>query len=629
MRAPKVITVDFETEAILDRPVYPPKPAGVAISWPGRKPSYFAWGHDTENNCSKKTAADALKEVWRSGLPLLFHNAKFDLEVAEKAFGLGLPSAGVHETMFLLFLNDPHSKSLALKPSAERLLNMPPEERDAVADWLVEHRVIAGQQRAKAGGWIARAPGKLVGEYAKGDVIRTLELFKLLYPTTHALDMLPSYRREIELLPILMESEQRGILADVDRLRVDLAVYESAMEKVEAWLRKKLKSPGLAFDNDSDVADALDREGIVTEWVPTATGRRSLAKDNLTPDMFNDWTVASALGYRNRLQTSLGTFMRTWLEVAEANNGRIHTQWNQVRQSGSGKHFAGARTGRLSSSNPPFMNIPKNWYDKGDGYVHPKFLKSLPELPNLRLYFIPEKKQTWVHRDYNQQELRILAHYEEGVLKDAYLNQHPPKEWCDKEGKFDVHQFVSVLIEEATGKKTQRRETKIMNFGMIYGMGAPALATDLGCSVDEAKRLRAAHQLALPGVKDLGKEIKALCKMDLPIITWGGRRYRVEDPVFDKKKKRWLTFEYKLLNYLIQGSAADCTKQALINYHNHPDRRGIFLATVHDEINVSAPKSAAKSEHRILRECMADVAFDVPMDSNGKTGPSWGSLSKE
>ena len=87
------------------------------------------------------------------------------------------------------------------------------------------------------------------------------------------------------------------------------------------------------------------------------------------------------------------------------------------------------------------------------------------------------------------------------------------------------------------------------------------------------------------------------------------------------------TFEYKLLNYLIQGSAADCTKEAIIRY-DAVRQESRFLVTVHDEINISAPAKAIKKEMALLREAMQSVEFDVPMLSDGKTGPRWSSLTK-
>jgi DNA polymerase I-like protein with 3'-5' exonuclease and polymerase domains len=87
-----------------------------------------------------------------------------------------------------------------------------------------------------------------------------------------------------------------------------------------------------------------------------------------------------------------------------------------------------------------------------------------------------------------------------------------------------------------------------------------------------------------------------------------------------------MTYEYKLLNYLIQGSAADATKEAILRYYHHPQRRGRFLVTVYDEINSSAKDY--KTDMRVMKECMESLEFDVLMLSDGKIGPNWGTLTK-
>ena len=126
----------------------------------------------------------------------------------------------------------------------------------------------------------------------------------------------------------------------------------------------------------------------------------------------------------------------------------------------------------------------------------------------------------------------------------------------------------------------------------------------------------------MPGLSQLIRDIKKAVNGGEAVVTWGGRQYFVEPPGEDGRSN-----DYKMLNYLIQGSAADCTKQALINYDS-VRKDGRFLVTVHDEINFSAPKGAMKREMKILRDAMADVAFDVPMLSDGKVGVNWGELVK-
>ena len=181
----KPIVVDFETAAIEPRPEFPPEPVGVAIKWPGKKAKYLGWGHPDKNNTCKEGAVRALEEVWRSDSPVLFHNAKFDLSVATEKLGMSeLPWERVHDTMFMLFLDDPYSKSLALKPSAERYLGLPPTEQEEVRDWLYDN--VLPRSIKEWGAHICKAPGDLVGRYAVGDVDRTGQLFDALYDKINA-----------------------------------------------------------------------------------------------------------------------------------------------------------------------------------------------------------------------------------------------------------------------------------------------------------------------------------------------------------------------------------------------------------------------------------------------------------
>lgn len=616
-RSKPIVPIDFETKGIERRPDYPPEPVGVSIIYPGKRPQYFAWGHPEGNNAEEWQVRERLKDIERSGQDLLFHHAKFDVDVMQTHLGVGpIDWRRIHDTTYLLFLNDPHAKTLSLKPSSEKLLGMPPEEQDKVRDWVLAHKKQIEAEHGKFtpkefGKFISLAPVSLVGPYANGDTSRTVKLFNHLLPIVRADGMLAAYDRERELMPILLENERLGVRVDLPRLNKDIKVYQLAQEQVETWLRKRLKAPGLDFEKDAQVADALERAGIVTEFVMTKTGKKSVAKDNLTPDMFKDRRVASALGYRNRLQTCLSTFMLPWQRIASHNGGIINTTWNQVRNTDG--HDVGARTGRMSCS-PNLMNIPTDWYEKNDGYVHPSFLP-IPELPMVRNYILGDKGQVFGGRDYNQQELRILAHFEDDKLMAEY--QADPM--------LDVHSFVQEAVSNILGRRIERKPIKILNFGTIYGMGLGKLAGSMGTDVDTAGQINAARRAAMPGVKSLEDGIKKGARENIPIRTWGGRLYYKEEPKVIRG--RTVDFGYKLLNYLIQGSAADCTKQSIINYHSIR-KEGRFLASVHDENNITAPAKAMKAELKILSEAMADVKFDVAMLSEPYMGKSWGEVAK-
>lgn len=618
------IVLDFETMAIESRPAYPPEPVGVAI-WDMAKPPsdafYLAWDHPTGNNCEKIQAVSQLEAIWASGRPLLFHHAKFDLAICYEKLRLPrLPWDRVHDTMFLAYLYDPHARRLDLKGLAEDLLGDAPEERDALHDWIWAHRVELRQtygleikSRSGLGAYIAYTPAALCGPYAIGDVTRTGRLFEALWPAILADGMRPAYDRERQLLPILMENEEGGIRVDTDLLGRELELYSDAFEHAEIWLRTTLKASGLNFDADADVASVLLERGVVSEdgWARTATGQLSMAKDVLKPEMFNDPRIAAALGYRNRLATCLKMFMQPWFTQAQARGGIISPNWHQTRGSAGG----GTRTGRPSTSDPNLLNISKDFEGRSDGYLHPDFLAhNFPNLPLCRKYLLPDDGGCWLHRDFSGQEVRLFAHYESGDLNRAY-NENPA---------LDPHAWVSEEIVKATGLELERTRTKNVTFARLYGGGLDAIERQARCaSRVEAKQIADAHDAGLPGRKILVGEIKKLAARRIPIRTWGGRLYLPEPPGKDGRSK-----DYKLINYLCQGGAADYTKEVLIQWYNHPDRQARFLVTVYDELNISAPNEIRVQQMQILRDCMEESWLSVPMLSDAKWGYSWGALTK-
>jgi DNA polymerase I-like protein with 3'-5' exonuclease and polymerase domains len=637
MQAPEVLAIDFETFPIAQRPKYPPKPVGVAIKWPGEPGHYYAWGHPTKNNCTEAEGKAALLEAWHSGIRLLFHNSKFDVSVACEGMGLEMPPWDmIDDTMFLAYLADPHSKSGGLKELAEDLLGWAPEERDAVKEWIMARKIVLFQTYgatmglkqptpSKTGAWIFSAPGDLVGEYAVGDVDRTAGLWEHLWPLIAEAGLLPAYDTERELMPILLANERDGMRCDVEGLRRDIPLYAAAFAKAEAWLRTELRATGLNFDADADVADILFERGIVPaeNWKRTKgtkthpNGQLAMNKEDLRPDAFtgpNGAAIASALGYRNRLATCLNMFMRPWLLQAELYNGHITTNWNQVRQPNGG-----TRTGRPSTDKHNFLNISKDFEGRTDGYVHPVFL-DVPPLPLCRKYVLPDTGEVFIHRDFSGQELRVFAHFEQGQLWSAY--QADPR--------IDPHAIVGSEMTRLMGQEFERTKVKVLNFQAIYGGGAPAAQNKLNCSLAEAKEFKKFHEQAMPGRKILSEEILRVVRRGDPIITLGGRMYYAEPPRFMKELGRVQTFEYKLINYIVQGSAADLTKRAIIDWHNHPKRIARFMVTVYDEINASAPTGDTERQMTILRECMEAqrLGLTVAMLSDGKMGPNWGDLKK-
>lgn len=599
-------TLDFETEGITEQTSWhPPKPVGVALKHMGGSSTYLRWGHPVGNNCDWERGRTEVASILTSGEPVLCHHSKFDLSVA--AYWYDIPwdydPLDIHDTMYLIFLHDPYSPNLKLKPNAERLLNITHPEQDALEEWI--RRNVEGANNKEWGAHISKAPGELVGEYACADVDMTYELFRLLYPTIEAQGMLEAYQREQRLMPILYRSEKKGVRCDTQRLSHDLDIYETALVEVEARLDSAVGDQGVDWGNPTSMADALDAGGLIGEWVKTPTGRRSTSKDNIKAAVTCPDTVA-LISYRQALATSLQTFMRPWHHDS-ALDGRLHTTWNQVRTD-LGGGSVGTRTGRLSGARPYLMNI-SNEYE----IVIPV---GLPEPPFMRRYLLPEEGHVWLKRDFSSQEIRIAAHYEDGMLLQAYI----------KNPSLDPHELAKQIILAQSSLELARKHVKITAFRIIYGSGIPGLAGGLGCDIPTAARTLDAYFQAFPGIAQLSKDTKKRGHSGRPIRTWGGRIYYTEPPKLIKGRMR--SFEYKLLNYLIQGGAADQTKQAIIEWEAGRALDVVFLATVHDEINISSPIDMWEQDMEWLQYVMDAPRFDCPFQSEGFMGSNWFDLEK-
>jgi DNA polymerase-1 len=589
------VCIDFETEAIEDWPVYPPKPVGVSIWYPqAEAPVYLAWGHPSENNCSFDEGRKAVAEVW--GDQILCHHARFDTEVARVHMGLPYPKdcLRVDDTLFLNYLYDVHAPSLSLKPSAERILNIPPDEKNELDDWLKKHGFQPGRD-------ICKAPGGIVGRYANGDTYRTRKLYEVLLDHVNKTGMLAAYRREQRLSPILSKSENDGLRVDRTKLQADLIPAERAF--IEVTNRLLLQLGPCSIDSSAELARALLKKGLAHEadFLLTPTGKLSTAKASMD-QAIKDPELRRLLGYRSNMKTILTTFMRPWVEFSRY-DGRLRPQWNQVK----GDTY-GTRTGRLSSNNPNFQNVPTEF--KGEPPP------GLPSLPMLRQYVLPDEGHVLVASDFNGQEMRIASHFAEGRAAEIYRTDPTA----------DFHAAVADIIKTDTGMVLDRKMVKITGFSLIYGSGVKSLSELLNVDRATAARVRAHYFHALPGFEELMRDVSARGRAGSPVKTWGGRLIYSEPSKI--VKGRQMEFSYKLLNYLIQGSAADQTKEA-ITVAGYKGRNFRFLATVHDENVYSVDPDHLDEEVAIIKDSMENQpGWDIPFRCEVEVGPNWHDLKE-
>lgn len=614
--------VDFETDKIQSRPYYPPRPVGMAVrNVLSGKSRYYAWGHPEGNNCDVGTAREVLRDIYRSGVRPLFHNGQFDMDVAEVHFGLATPSQGFDDSLFLAFLNNPHEPTLSLKPMSEKYLDMPPDEATKLHDWIIANVPEAKRAPKQAGAYISRAPGGLVGEYAIGDVDRTDGLFRKFMPEIVEKGMREAYEREIALTPITMEMERSGIAIDLDKTKDFLGVFEDFDKQLQKRILKKLKIDmpvGKAkgqfnLNSGKQLADALLRAGKLDAIIKTPSGQISTKVDNLKKTC-NDKDLLSLLSIHSVAEKYITSFLRPWVEQAELSGGRILPRFNQVRNRGD-DGGGGARTGRYSSSDPNLQNISANVAESKNAEVLLLMQKMIEEMYQFRFIglrdlIVPDDGQVIIAVDYNQQELRLLAHFEQGLLMEEYL----------KDPKLDVHTFIQQMIKKITGIEYPRKFIKIAVFGIVYGMGVGKLALMLGEDERTARKVRDGLLEAVPGIRKLIKQLRRLADRDEPLRTWGGRLYYCEEPYYNREDDEWYSFEYKMLNYLIQPSAADVTKQGMLNVAGELDKVRIAIQ-VHDELVCMAP--SAKYGPKIAR-AMCDMKFNVPMMAEPKhSSISW------
>jgi DNA polymerase I len=599
---PHVATIDFETEGIGPRPhAYPPKPVGVAIRWPNGTEEYLAWGHPSGNNCTFEVARETLWSAWQ--YPCLFHNSAFDMEVAHKWFGFPAPKVW-HDTYFLLFLCYPHAQTYSLKPTAAWLLSEPPTEQDDLRDWVLNN--VSGSRKSNWGAFISRAPVSLVAPYAIGDVSRTYRIYELLWPHVRSRMQAP-YHRERALMPVLVNASKRGIRLDRDACMSMYMDVGSAVVRADKHLHD---SYGIInVDSDEELADQLEALNYVKRdaWPLTDTGRRSTSKVSFAQVLSAHPLLRDLLLYRNTAATLERTFLRPWLDHSAA-DGRLHCSWWQVKSDDGG-----ARTGRIASSNPNLANVPA----RAHKVLPPPYFN---KLPNLRTLLLPEPGEVWVSADYASQELRHAAHFESGPLMQAY-NENPA---------LDLHEYGRREAYARSGlalladPKDGRTKTKTVNFATLYGAGIPTLADQLGCDKETARTLRETILDSMGNLRRLRDQATQRWRIGHKIKTWGGREIPCQPPFMHKGKL--LTFEYKALNMLIQGSAADQTKEALCR--GVGTLAGTLLSQLYDEINVSVPVEQLDEGIRELRRSMEDIpGFDVPFTTDVEVGPSWGECS--
>ena len=595
------IFLDFETEAIGPRPEqYPPKPVGLAVLDRTNqfKSGYYAFCHDSNNNCTYEDARRLLIRIWESGRSICFHNAMFDMSVITEKFNLPFISAErVHDTLVLAFLYNPYVRSLSLKELCVEWLNIQPEERDQLFEWLVAHIPAVAKKPKTAGAYIARGPADLVGMYAEADVALTAKLWDFTLSVRETMPQ--AYLREIQLMPILLENSRLGVRVDTEGLNQCLEKAKIDILQCEVWLNKYFNADDINYNSGAQLVQIIQNKGCYDKnkkWPTSDKGTPLSDKDTLA-ELITDSEVSSVLRHRDVLVKLTGTYIEPWLEQS-ASTGRIYTEWNTVRG-----EAGGTRTGRLSSK-PTLQTMPT----RGPKTPLPSEIRDLI-IPKVRQYILPDEGHSMIACDYNAQELRLFAYFEDGQLKEQYL----------KDPKADLHTFSKILMSNKVGRDIPRDYIKTLSFGILYGAGPKKLSEMLKIPYDEAKELVDLYKTEVAtGLPKINEDLMARYRAKLPFKTVGGRLIKGEPPKIIHGKL--MEFGFKSLNTLIQGSGADMAKKAMIDYSKIATHSRLLLS-LHDEIVITCQKGYEEQEAKKLEESMVNAfPMDVPFIAEAVIG---------
>ncbi|MFQ5655223.1 MAG: DNA polymerase, partial [Planctomycetota bacterium] len=303
------------------------------------------------------------------------------------------------------------------------------------------------------------------------------------------------------------------------------------------------------------------------------------------------------LEYRS-LSKLLNTYIQALPGLVKEKTGRLHTDFRQTV----------AATGRLSSMRPNLQNIPVK-----------------TELGRLiRRAFVPNHEDhVFLSADYSQIELRLLAHLSGDERLTAAL--------C---AGGDIHSTVAASIhgkpiEEVT--REERAAAKAVDFGIIYGMGPFGLARDLKIPIAEARGFIEAFFSGFPGVRSFIEKIKEEAREQGEVRTLFGRRRPLPE-IRSRLPRERSQAERFAVNTVVQGSAADIIKKAMIDIHRSLEESGSpssMLLQIHDELLFEVPRSHLDRESRRIRRGMEEVlTLDVPLEVTISSGEDWYAASK-
>ena len=563
---------------------------GIAVATAHYK-GYFPIEHEGGGNMDRKQVLNWLQDILNAPSTKIFHNAIYDVCWLRR---LGLTIQGnIVCTMIASAVTDENRFRYDLNSLSWHYLGYGKNESalsEAAESWGIDPKAE-----------MYKLPAMHVGGYAERDAEITFGLWQEMKKEILHQDLEDIFDLETELFPCLVDMRFKGVRVDIEKahlMKKDFIKEENnLLNKIES--ETNVRPQIWAARSIAQVFENLKIPFERTEKTDAPSFTKNFLQEHKHP-------VVNMIAKAREINKAHTTFIDSIIKYEH--NGRIHAETNQLRNAGGG-----TVTGRFSYQNPNLQQIPARNKDLG---------------PKIRSLFLPEDGCKWGCFDYSQQEPRLVVHYA-SLYKlpsvydviDAYNN----------DPNADFHQTVADMAQ------IPRSQAKTINLGLFYGMGKAKLQAELGVSKEKAAELFNTYHAKVPFVKQLMTKASNRSQDRGQIRTLLGRLCRFhlwepnqfgmhkalphEDALREHGPGIRRAYTYKALNKLIQGSAADMTKKAMLELY----KEGIIPhIQIHDELDLSIKDDTeAKKVIEIMEEA---VKLEVPNKVDYEFGNNWGDI---
>ena len=563
---------------------------GIAVAVPGRK-FYFPIAHGSGPNMDRKRTLEWFKDIMASDAIKIFHNAMYDVCWIRN---LGIKINGlIVDTMIAASLIDENRFQYSLNSISWDYLGHGKNEGA-----LNEEAKSRGLD-PKADMW--QLPAMYVGGYAEKDAELTLELWQIFKKEIIHQDIESIFNLETDLFPCLVDMKFKGVRVNAEHASV---LKKQLIAREEALLFDIKKETGIdiqimAARSIAKMFDQLKLPYDKTEKSKEPSFTKNFLQEHPHP-------LVKKIAQAREVNKAHSTFIDSILKFEH--KGRIHADINQIRSD-----QGGTVTGRFSYSNPNLQQLPARNKDLG---------------PMIRSLFLPDEGCTWGCFDYSQQEPRLVAHY---AALYKFPSVYEVIDEYNNDSSTDFHQMVAEMAQ------IPRSQAKTINLGLFYGMGKTKLQAELGVSKEKAAELFEQYHAKVPFVKQLinaasnraqerGQIRTLLCRL-CRFHLWEPNMFGMHKALPHEEAlqehgpgiKRAMT--YKALNKLIQGSAADMTKKAMVDLY----KEGIIAhIQIHDELDLSV--ESPEQAKRIIDIMENAVTLEVPNKVDYESGQTWGDI---